>query len=125
MLHNCTYCDYKTTVKGNLRRHIRNKHGNNKNGVRMNSALTPVSIGYDTACNKCGETAKFYYCGHCNYATKRKYNLKVHMERKHSNTKVEEKNQIETFEERVECNNLVEAVEVLRIYKLLQRIKNN
>ena len=125
MLHNCTYCDYNTTVKGNLRRHIRNKHGNNKNGVRMNSALTPVSIGYDTACNKCGETAKFYYCGHCNYATKRKYNLKVHMERKHSNTKVEEKNQIETFEERVECNNLVEAVEVLRIYKLLQRIKNN
>ena len=27
MLHNCTYCDYKTTVKSNLRRHMRNKHG--------------------------------------------------------------------------------------------------
>ena len=44
MLHNCTYCDYNTTVKGNLRRHIRNKHGNNKNGVRMNSAPTTVSV---------------------------------------------------------------------------------
>ena len=65
------------------------------------------------------------YCAHCDYATKRQFDLKRHMERKHSNTKVEEKNQIETFEERVECNNLVEAVEVLRIYKLLQRIKNN
>ena len=123
--HICSFCDFKTHKKYNLDLHMKNKHGNNKNGVRMNHAPTTVSVGYDTACNKCGETAKFYYCGHCNYATKRKYNLKVHMERKHSNTKVEEKNQIETFEERVECNNLVEAVEVLKIYKLLQRIKNN
>ena len=29
MLHNCTYCNYNTTVKSNLRRHIRNIHGNN------------------------------------------------------------------------------------------------
>ena len=31
MLHNCTYCNYNTTVKSNLRRHIQNKHENNKN----------------------------------------------------------------------------------------------
>ena len=49
----------------------------------------------------------------------------MHMERKHSNTKVEENQHTKTFEERVECNNLVEAVEVLKIYKLLQRMKNN
>ena len=26
MLHNCNYCDHTTTVKSNLRRHIKNKH---------------------------------------------------------------------------------------------------
>ena len=75
-------------------------------------------------CNKCGETAKFYHCGHCDYATKKKFNLERHMKGIHSNTKVEEKQHTETFEERVECNNLGEAVEVWKIYKLLQRMKN-
>ena len=35
-------------------------------------------------CRKCGETDKFYYCGHCDYATKRQFDLKRHVERKHS-----------------------------------------
>ena len=26
MIHECTYCDYNTTVKSNIRRHERNKH---------------------------------------------------------------------------------------------------
>ena len=141
MLHNCTYCDYKTTVKANLRRHIQNKHGNNKNGVRMNSALTTVSEGYDTACNKCGETAKFYYCGHCNYTTKRKYNLKGHMERKHSPILNQEdvdqditgvkahipftQPEILNVKDEVKNQELLEdSIEVLKIYKLLQRMKN-
>ena len=42
MLHNCTYCNYNTTVKSNLRRHIRNIHG-------TNIASNTVSVGYDTA----------------------------------------------------------------------------
>ena len=28
MLHQCSYCNYNTTVIFNLRRHIKNKHGN-------------------------------------------------------------------------------------------------
>ena len=26
MIHECTYCDYNTTTKCNIRRHVRNKH---------------------------------------------------------------------------------------------------
>ena len=26
MIHECTYCDYNTTVKSNIKRHERNKH---------------------------------------------------------------------------------------------------
>ena len=29
MFHQCSYCTYQTTVKSNLRRHLKNKHGNN------------------------------------------------------------------------------------------------
>ena len=46
------------------------------------------------------------HCGHCNYKNDYKYNLKVHMERKHSNTKVEENHHTETFKETVQCNDL-------------------
>ena len=64
------------------------------------------------------------YCAHCDYATKRQFDLKRHMERKHSHTQEDMNQQTETSKERVECNNLGEAVEVWKIYKLLQRMKN-
>ena len=47
--HACNHCGYTSTRKYNLQVHIRNKHGNNKNGVTMNSAPTTVSVGYDAA----------------------------------------------------------------------------
>ena len=65
-----------------------------------------------------------FYCGHCDYATKRKYNLKIHMERKHSHTQEDVNQQTEPSKETVQCNDLIEAVEVWKIYKLLQRMKN-
>ena len=52
------------------------------------------------------------------------YNLKVHMERKNYNTQEDMNQQTEPSKETVQCNNLVEAVEVWKIYKLLQRMKN-
>ena len=35
-------------------------------------------------CNKCSETVKMNYCAHCDFKSKRKYNVKRHMERKHA-----------------------------------------
>jgi hypothetical protein len=42
MLHQCSYCTYHTTVKYNLRRHIKNKHEN-----KPNRAPTTLSVGQD------------------------------------------------------------------------------
>ena len=33
MFHQCEYCVYKTPLKSNLRRHIKNKHVNEAKGV--------------------------------------------------------------------------------------------
>ena len=35
-------------------------------------------------CNKCSETVKMNYCAHCDFKSKRKYNVKTHMQRKHA-----------------------------------------
>ena len=42
MIHKCSYCDYQSPYKGNLKTHVKNKHGNN-------IVPTTVSVGYDTA----------------------------------------------------------------------------
>ena len=46
------------------------------------------------------------------------------MERKHSHTQVDEDHHTVSSKETVQCNNMIEAVEVWKIYKLLQRMKN-
>ena len=35
-------------------------------------------------CNKCSETVKMNYCAHCDFKSKRKYNVTRHMQRKHA-----------------------------------------
>ena len=48
MLHNCNYCDHTTTVKSNLRRHIKNKHENHatpKMSVQQNQMQTNRAPG--------------------------------------------------------------------------------
>ena len=45
------------------------------------------------------------------------------MERKHSHTQEDVNQQTEPSKETVQCNDLIEAVEVWKIYKLLQRMK--
>ena len=72
------------------------------------------------------------YCAHCNYVTKRQYNMRRHMDThnmrrhmgtKHSHTKADENQHIPS-KGSVECNDLGEALEVWKIYKLLQRMNN-
>ena len=110
--------------------------------TRWKNRKTIMSIqNKQVLCRKCGETDKFYYCGHCNYTTKRKYNLKGHMERKHSPILNQEdvdqditgvkahipftQPEISNVKDEVKNQELLEdSIEVLKIYKLLQRMKN-
>ena len=70
----------------------------------------------------CCET--LFYCGHCEYKSNYQQNVKRHMERKHSHTQEEVSPHTVASKETVQCNDLIEAVEVWKIYKLLQRMKN-
>ena len=45
MLHNCTYCDYKTTVKPNLTRHVKNKHEKNINVTYSTAVPNTMYVG--------------------------------------------------------------------------------
>ena len=67
-MHNCNYCDHTTTVKSNLRRHIKNKHENH--------ATPKISF------------IKKYNCSRCNYASDRKWTVKDHERRVHNNVNV-------------------------------------
>ena len=92
-------------------------------------------------CNKCSETVKMNYCAHCDFKSKRKYNVKTHMQRKHSPILDQEdvgediaagrvntpftQPEISNVKDEVKNQELLEdSIEVLKIYKLLQRMKN-
>ena len=92
-------------------------------------------------CNKCSETVKMNYCAHCDFKSKRKYNVKRHMETKHSPILIQEdvdqdiaggrvntpftQQEISNVKDEVKNQELLEdSIEVLKIYKLLQRMKN-
>ena len=92
-------------------------------------------------CNKCSETVKINYCAHCDYATKRQFDLKRHVERKHSPILNQEdvvqdiaggrvntpftQPEISNVKDEVKNQELLEdSIEVLKMYKLLQRMKN-
>ena len=47
MLHNCTYCEYKTTVKPNLTRHVNNKHEKNINVTYSTAVPNTMYVGKD------------------------------------------------------------------------------
>ena len=50
--------------------------------------------------------------------------MKIHLERINSHTQMDEDHHTVASGETVHCNDLIEAVEVWKIYKLLQRMKN-
>ena len=60
MFHQCKYCVYKTPLKANLRRHIKNKHVNEAIGVDGGTVFvgnnqSNVAVGYDAASSSTGE----------------------------------------------------------------------
>ena len=59
----------------------------------------------------------FYHCAHCEYKSIFKIELKEHMEIEHIAPLAESESMIEE-------DNMMDAIEVWKIYKLLQRMKN-
>ena len=92
-------------------------------------------------CNKCSETVKMNYCAHCDYKTKQNFDMKRHIGRKHSHILDQDDvgediagDRVHTVFTEPEIWNvkdevkdpalLEESIVVLKIYKLLQRMKN-
>ena len=92
-------------------------------------------------CNKCSQNVKINYCAHCNYKTKRNFDMKRHIVRMHSLildqenvgediararvcTPFTEPNEMHVKDELKDPVLLENIIEVLKIYKLLQRMKN-
>jgi len=92
-------------------------------------------------CNKCSKNVKINYCAHCDFKSKRKYNVKRHIGRKHApildqedvgediagsrvNTPFTEQDEVDVKDEDKDPELLEDSIEVLKIYKLLQRMKN-
>ena len=92
-------------------------------------------------CNKCSQNVKINYCAHCNYKTKRNFDMKRHIGIKHAhihdqedvgediaegrvNTPFTEQDELHVKDEVKDPELLEDSIEVLKIYKLLQRMKN-
>merc|ERR1712208_50505 len=99
-----------------------------------------VNTNIQVLCNKCSQNVKINYCAHCNYKSKRKYNVTRHMQRKHAltleqedvgkdiaegrvNTPFTEQVELHVKDEVKDSELLEDSIEVLKIYKLLQRMK--
>ena len=100
-----------------------------------------VNMNTQVLCNKCSETVKMNYCSHCNYKTKRNFDMKRHIGIKHAHildqedvgediararvcTPFTEPNEMHVKDELKDPVLLEDIIEVLKIYKLLQRMKN-
>ena len=63
----------------------------------------------------------FYHCAHCEYKTNFRIDLKEHMEIEHTE---DERAPLAESESMIEEEDMMDAIEVWKIYKLLQRMKN-
>ena len=63
----------------------------------------------------------FYHCAHCNYKTYFSIDLKEHMKIEHTE---DEHAPLAESESMIEEEDMMDAIEVWKIYKLLQRMKN-
>ena len=68
-----------------------------------------------------------HYCAHCDYNSERMYNLKLHQRNKHKMVKeevVEHPLPMQSEEQSTDWELMEDSIEVFKIYKLLQRMKN-
>ncbi|KAL3271194.1 hypothetical protein HHI36_021690 [Cryptolaemus montrouzieri] len=64
--HKCTYCDYRTTHKGILKRHVNSRKDN------LTGHINSVHLGI-----------KNLNCSHCDFQTTKKFNLETHINSVH------------------------------------------
>ena len=68
-----------------------------------------------------------HYCAHCDYTSNHKSNVIRHQSRKHKMVKeevVEHPLSMQSDEQYTDWELMEDSIEVLKIYKLLQRMKN-
>ena len=68
-----------------------------------------------------------HYCAHCNYKSQAKSNVKRHQSFKHNSTydEVVEHPLLKQMDEKpMDLDLMEDSIEVFKIYKLLQRMKN-
>ena len=99
--------------------------GENKNNKEEQKLLNEIVLQMqkNKQDSNCSET--LHYSAHCDYATKRKFDLKKHMRSKHSpKLNQEDVNHVITNSTQYAPNeDIDEAIEVWKIYKFLQRMK--
>ena len=80
-------------------------------------------------CNKCSKNVKINYCAHCDFKSHYSSNMKRHIVRMHAPILDQEDVDEDIAGGRVNTpfkdpELLEDSIEVLKIYKLLQRMKN-
>ena len=80
-------------------------------------------------CNKCSKNVKINYCAHCDFKSHYLSSMKRHFGTKHSHILKQEDVDEDIAGGRVNTpfkdpELLEDSIEVLKIYKLLQRMKN-
>ena len=96
MFHKCKSCDYQSPYKANMRRHENIKHG----VTQPSNASQPQML---------------HFCAHCDYKSDDKRCVGRHQSRQHKTRKEEQPS---------DCELVEDSIEVFKIYKLLQRMKN-
>uniref|UniRef100_A0ABD2WR22 C2H2-type domain-containing protein n=1 Tax=Trichogramma kaykai TaxID=54128 RepID=A0ABD2WR22_9HYME len=82
----CHECDYAANTKQGLSQHITKKHRADESGGAAGGGGRAAAGGASSAAAAGSSTEKpVYNCEHCSYVNKNKYEMKVHVIRKHSN----------------------------------------
>jgi hypothetical protein len=69
----------------------------------------------------------FHYCAHCDYKSQRRCDVKRHQSRKHKtpyDEVVEHPLPIQIDEQPMDLDLMEDSIQVFKIFKLLQRMKN-
>jgi hypothetical protein len=105
MIHYCAHCDYNSHRRCCVLRHQSRKHKMFKEEVEEGSKI-------------------IHYCSHCDYY---RANVRRHQRNKHNAVKeevVEPPLPIQSEKHPTDCDLMEDSIEVFKIYKLLQRMKN-
>ena len=108
MIHYCAHCDYNSNRRWCVLRHQSRKHKMFKEEVEEGSKI-------------------IHYCSHCDYNSHYRANVRRHQSKKHKMLKeevLEYPLPIQNEEQPMDRELMEDSIQVFKIYKLLQRMKN-